>query len=1266
MKLGKKKSDKKKERVEFTGERFIPGIEEDELAIEHMQRYQSVLQIVKGKKVLDIACGEGYGTEILAEEAKEITGIDIDAAVIQRAKERYKKENLNYMVGDIAAIPFSDCSIDVVISFETIEHVEEEQQKLFLIEIKRILKPDGILVISTPNKAVYSDRNQYHNKWHKKEFYKGEFIAFIRKEFAYLTLYHQYGEVIHVIEHEKYEEISYGAIFYRGKEREGKYYIVVASNQNQLPTIPPILRMRFHEEYERCILRIQHLQKEEEERNHHIQKLDQEIQKKDSRIVELQDSERSRNQHIAKLDAEIEEKKRYIQENRKQIEILEIKLQYEERNKIQIQECLERDQKKEELYYNLQREFDEFKRQRMDELRAVELEKGQIINDLMAEIKEKNARFRNLEDKLIEQEQKRKVMQEVVDNYREKIEELEKEKREQEQKIEEIQKVGDSYKEKLEEMENVKRENEMVLSIITEKDSQIQKLEKSYQALKQTSLQQQEQIKQEMEQQIRNKEGHIELLLESDRELERIKHSRSWKLMSIIWKVNGKVFPMESKRRLCGKLLLRTFQHPIQSIKMLFTPRKLRNFFYYLKKDGVAFVSKRVDESYIGIKVEPDTLVIEQVKEEPEKDITQYEYLNFIRQENPTVSIIIPVYNQFEYTYNCLKSILSNSGEVSYEIIIANDASTDLTNQLMEIAKNIKMITNSENLRFLKNCNHAAKAARGKYLFFLNNDTQVQLNWLQPLVDLMESDSDIGMTGSKLVYADGRLQEAGGILWKDGSAWNYGNRSNAEDPEYNYVKDVDYISGAAILIRRSLWEEIGGFDERFAPAYCEDSDLAFEVRKHGYKVVYQPLSVVVHFEGVSNGTDIDSGQKAYQTVNQKKFLDKWKDVLEKEHFSNAENVFLARDRSRGKPILLMVDHYVPQYDKDAGSRTVLQYLTMFVHMGYHVKFIGDNFYRHEPYTMKLQQMGIEVLYGPYYANNWKKWIKENEKYIQFIFLNRPHISVKYIDYIKNQTKAKVIYYGHDLHFLREMRRYELTKDKKALVDSKEWKEKELKLMHQADVVYYPSKIEVEEIAKIDSTVHAKAIIAYIFSDIVQEKYQYEKRKDIMFVGGFTHTPNVDAVLWFVKDILPIIKKKVPDIRFIVMGSNPPEEVKNLADETVLIKGFVTEEELEQYYKNCKLSVVPLRYGAGIKGKVVEAMRYGIPVVTTSVGAEGIIGAEKILCVADTEKEIGEKLAALYRNEKKLSKMSAASYEYIRHYFSEEHAWEVIEEDFRIS
>ncbi len=773
----------------------------------------------------------------------------------------------------------------------------------------------------------------------------------------------------------------------------------------------------------------------------------------------------------------------------------------------------------------------------------------------------------------------------------------------------------------------------------------------------------------DLQQTVLNKEGHIELLLEVERKYEHEKTTHAYKLAKKMQRAGNWLLPLNSRRRFFARIVFNLFRHPRLMLHVI-NPKRIRNYLKYMRLEGMEGVKKRYEEAVDieRMQLDPSSrldLELEQVSAgaaAESKTVADYEPIEFPVCTHPTVSVIIPVYNEFDYTYNCLRSILKNTGNIAYEILIADDCSTDVTKDIEKIAKNVRLITTRENVRFLLNCNHAAKYAKGKYILFLNNDTQVQANWLEPLVSLIERDEKTGMVGSKLVYPDGYLQEAGGIVWNDASAWNYGNRKSPEDPEYNYVKETDYISGAAIMIRKALWEEIGGFDERFAPAYCEDSDLAFEVRRHGYKVLYQPLSMVVHFEGVSNGTDTDSGLKSYQVVNQQKFREKWQDVLT-EHLPNAEKVFIARDRSYKKRVLLMVDHYVPHYDKDAGSRTVFQYLRMFVNKGYHVIFIGDNFYRHEPYTTTLQQMGIEVLYGPHYANHWKEWVQENAEYIDYVFLNRPHISVNYIDFIRNNTHARIIYYGHDLHFLREKRKYEVTGDEKALSDSEDWKKKELELMRKADVVYYPSNVEVREIAKIDRTIKAKAITAYIFEDFALEEYRFDQRKDIMFVGGFTHTPNADAVLWFTKEILPSILERIPELRFYIIGSNAPLEIQNLANDHVIVKGFVSDEELAHLYHNCRISVVPLRYGAGIKGKVIEAMRYGMPVVTTSVGAEGIEGAERILCIEDEAQAIASKLAGLYNNDVKLTRMSEKSFEYIRNNFSEESAWRIVAKDF---
>lgn len=771
----------------------------------------------------------------------------------------------------------------------------------------------------------------------------------------------------------------------------------------------------------------------------------------------------------------------------------------------------------------------------------------------------------------------------------------------------------------------------------------------------------------EKEQTIRNKEGHIELLLQSDRELDRIKASRSWRFMGYAWTLRDKLIPKGSKRRLFGKMLVKFVKHPLR-FALKCKPHKILKFFKILRREGVESTSRQLDNCLMGTEIPPQELIIEavpgSVQQAPTKTADDYVPLYVPAWDNPMVSIIIPVYNQFEYTYLCIKSILTNSGAITYEVIVADDCSTDMTQAIDTIIFGLKSVQNPVNLRFLRNCNNAAKLAKGKYILFLNNDTQVQENWLQPLVSLLEADDTVGMTGSKLVYPDGRLQEAGGILWRDGSAWNYGNRSDPDLPEYNYVKEVDYISGASICIRRTLWDEIGGFDERFAPAYAEDSDLAFEVRRHGYKVVYQPQSVVVHFEGISNGTDTSSGQKAYQISNQQKLFEKWHEVFIAQQCNQTSQLFWARDRSKGKKTLLMVDHYVPQYDKDAGSRTVYQYLKLFVGMNFSVKFIGDNFYPHEPYTSNLQQLGVEVLYGSYYVAHWKDWIKRNGQCIDFVFLNRPHISVKYIDYIRMHTDAKIIYYGHDLHFLREQREYAVLKDESLLKSSRKWRKEEIELMRMADLSYYPSQIEVDEIRNIDNHISVKAIPAYLFDTVVKKHYCLTNRNGIMFIGGFMHRPNVDAVKWFVEEILPFIMKKLPNIIIYILGSNPPDSFPALQTENVKICGFVSDEALLEYYKRCRLSIVPLRYGAGIKGKVVEAMANGIPIVTTSVGAEGIDNSGGFLAIADDAQTFAEKIVTLYEDEVVLCEMVENAYTYIEKYFTPEYALSVMGDDFK--
>lgn len=723
-----------------------------------------------------------------------------------------------------------------------------------------------------------------------------------------------------------------------------------------------------------------------------------------------------------------------------------------------------------------------------------------------------------------------------------------------------------------------------------------------------------------------------------------------------------RVAPPGSIRRLVGKMLSSLLRHPLRFFKKV-TPRRLGVFFKILRTEGPTGVMRRVSQALVGNHVLSADLQI--LPTEDKAAIADYDKLVFPQDTTPLVSIIVPAYNHFAATYACLKSVLLHTRDIPYEVILADDASTDLTTQAAMVLENVCILHTEQNRGFLYNCNYAASCAKGRYLHFLNNDTQVQPDWLAPLVALLDEHPEIGLTGSKLVYPSGALQEAGGILWNDGSAWNYGNGSDPQLPEYNYVKDTDYISGASILVRTTLWQEIGGFDTRYAPAYCEDADLAMEIRKRGYRVVYQPASVVVHFEGTSHGTDLSAGTKAMQVANTQKLFAKWQEALQNGHYPPETELFSARDRSRTRKTLVMVDHYVPHYDSDAGSRSVMQYLEFFVAEGFNVKFIGDNFYPHQPYTGVLQQMGIEVLYGPHYAAHWRDWLADNAAAIDYVFLNRPHISVKYIDAVKTLPHAKIIYYGHDLHFLRETREYELTKSEKTLRSARRWKKQELELLHKVDMAYYPSSVEVDIIKSIDPEIPVKAVPVYIYEEREAARQNYRARHHLLFVGGFGHPPNIDAVHWLKSDILPLIHAKRPDIKVYVVGSHVPDTVAALASETFLLEGFVSDERLLELYQRCRMAIVPLRYGAGVKGKVVEAMLNQLPVLTTPIGAEGIPNAEKCLFVEQDADGLAASILSQYDDYAALEHVADAAFANVMQNFTVASVRRVIGPDFDI-
>ena len=445
-------------------------------------------------------------------------------------------------------------------------------------------------------------------------------------------------------------------------------------------------------------------------------------------------------------------------------------------------------------------------------------------------------------------------------------------------------------------------------------------------------------------------------------------------------------------------------EHPGQMIP-LFSSRNYNTFLSVLRESGL-----KVAVSNMMRVMDNSASDIERINIIKGIEVQEFtgQVFKVPRCDNPLVSVVIPVYNQFEYTYWCVRSIVETTKSLDYEIIIADDCSTDTTRDIEQYLPGVRVIRNEKNLRFTLNCNNAVKYAKGKYVALLNNDTVVMDGWMSALVDVLEKYPDVGLVGSKMVYPDGVLQEAGCVVWRDGSAWNIGKGLNPNLPQFNFLKEVDYVSGASFMFPKTVWDEFMGFDERYAPSYCEDSDLAFQMRYNGYKVMYQPRSCVVHFEGMSNGKALGSSLKSYQLVNTRKFYEKWRDVL-MSHSTIGADLFQARDRSLGKRCVVYVDEHITDAEGDEFDRFLTERMISCARGGASVKLIADDFFLDGTKAEVYQDEGIEVLYGGEARRDQKKWAHDYKRFVDEVIVCRPFLMRKYVR-LFGKAKVKLIDY----------------------------------------------------------------------------------------------------------------------------------------------------------------------------------------------------------------------------------------------------------------
>ena len=1172
----------------FSGERFVPGVS-GEMELEHLHRYLFAAHLAAGAEVVDIACGEGYGSYMLAQRARSVVGIDIDRHTVAQARERYERPNLSFKEGTCAALPLPPASADMVISFETIEHIRAQEE--FIAEVRRVLRPGGTLVLSSPERELYNSYRREPNQFHLKELSRDELDALLKKYFAHVQLGVQrtiFGSSISgkrfnrpclVMAHQSGEAV-------RVEELPACPYMIAVCSDREVPQLPSSL-------FEGSVAPYL--------------------------VSALQGGLAEREKDIIALRRSLAEKIEEAARARPQIEV-----EKELRDRLTAQEQLiaEKESVLDDLSTKLAREQ---MVSREAERRVVQFQNRSV--ELQEEVRKLEARCATHAQAGLAAEASAAKPADAAAEYVRRAWRLGREL---------LLQAGPACSGKW----------RAGLPALKRLPWPLSRLGwgREYDAVKNSRL----------------FDGRFYLEQNADVAAKRI--DPVWHYLEFGGKEHRAPSPMFDGRAYLDRNadVAAHGMNPLVHY-LLYGEREKRSavpwfdYEFYLSwnpeggDNPQGVFNDYLQNWYPAPRQSFGDGEMPQLVEAINAHVLRSPALRGEAGEAPVVSVIIPVYGQLRITLKCLLALVSEGARVPFEVIVVDDCSTDQTPEILPCLSHIRYVRRANNGGFIAACNGGAEIARGEYLVFLNNDTCVLPGWLDELYDTFTLRPNAGLVGSQLLYPDGRLQEAGCIIWRDGSGWNYGRGGERNRPEFNYLRAVDYCSGAAIMVRRALLSEFGGFDTHYSPAYAEDCDLAFKVRKAGYEVLYQPLSRVVHFEGVSSGTDLTRGVKAYQVQNCRKFQERWAKETAA-HRPAGEAPHLERDRGIRRRVLV-IDASTPTPDSDAGSVVLFHTLRILQDLGYGVTFIpSDNLLHAGRYTADLQRRGVECLYFPY-IKSVDEYLQQRGKDLDLVILYRCPIAARHIDAVRRLApQAKVLFNTVDLHFLREQRQAELAKSDALLRQAKEREEQELGIMRKADATILLNDREVELIARLAPEV--KTYMLPLIQDVPGCRTPFAERRDIVFVGGFNHPPNLDAVKFFCTEIFPHVRLRLPQVRFVVVGSNVPAQVQEFAGEGVEIRGFVP--DLADVFERYRISVAPLRIGAGMKGKIVASLSYGVPCVATSIGAEGmrLTHGEHVL-IADDPAAFAEAVCAVYQDAAQWQALSHAGVLFARGHFSPE-------------
>jgi O-antigen biosynthesis protein len=616
--------------------------------------------------------------------------------------------------------------------------------------------------------------------------------------------------------------------------------------------------------------------------------------------------------------------------------------------------------------------------------------------------------------------------------------------------------------------------------------------------------------------------------------------------------------------------------------------------------------------------------------------------LEFPQVASPRAAIVIPSLRQAHLLYQTLESLLATFAEEPFELVIVDNASDGETQALFDRLHNVHVQRNDRNLGFGAACTIGARLARAPYVCFLNNDTIVTPGWLQALVATLEREPDCGAVGSRLIHPDGKLQEAGGTIWQDGSGWGYGRGLDPTAPEVSYRREVDYCSAASLLVRRELFLELGGFDERYAPAYYEDTDLCLGIWASGSRVVYEPRSTVFHVEFGSSG---EARAVELHRRNQQLFAAKWDHLLGDRPAPAFENLPRARDRRSGRRVLV-ADDRVPSSGRGSGFPRARALLESLVQLGFVVTFLpATDPTPYEPETSELQQLGVEVLHS---ARDIHATLAERPELYDVAIVSRPH-NAHLLDVVRRfNSHAGLVYDAEAVFAVRDLLQASVEGVVVPDAEARDRVEGELDLMDGADVVLTVSAPELRPVRERRPSLAVEAWGASVRPGAARADFR--ARRDLLFVGALGTPPNADAVAYFLQSVFPDIRRRV-DCSLYVVGAQPQPGLfahRATFSEGVIFTGFV--EDLAPVYDRARVFVAPHRFAAGTPHKVIEAMAHGVPCVVSKLLADQleVTDGEEALVGADAE-QLVERVTRLYRDRRLWRRVQQGGLRFVERY-----------------